>query len=267
VGAGESDRLSKRWGTDSTYIGVEKYYIHTDHLNTPRRISRASDNQIVWRWDNDPFGRHTANEDPDGDSQLFTFALRYPGQYYDEETGLHYNYFRDYDPATGRYIESDPIGLAAGLNTYGYVGGNPVRYADPSGLLLPALALPFVAGGSSAGFWTTLAGITGLALLAGPSAELNEAPPESKEWIDDPQAQVEYDYYKAQCKGPLPPSGDKCQDLRNLQQQAQMCAELRQQWDDRWMPGKHELEILKELQRAQKYRRLAEQCEQQKKTV
>ncbi|MET4163563.1 RHS repeat-associated protein [Marinobacterium sp. MBR-111] len=134
VGAGESDRLSKRWGTDSTYIGVEKYYIHTDHLNTPRRISRASDNQIVWRWDNDPFGRHTANEDPDGDSQLFTFALRYPGQYYDEETGLHYNYFRDYDPATGRYIESDPIGLRAGLNTYSYVYNSPLKYIDHYGL-------------------------------------------------------------------------------------------------------------------------------------
>jgi RHS repeat-associated protein len=107
------------------------YYIHTDHLNTPRRIS---DNQIVWRWDNDPFGRHTANEDPDGDSQLFTFSLRYPGQYYDEETGLHYNYFRDYDPSTGRYIQSDPIRLEGGLNTYAYVGGNPTAYVDPLGL-------------------------------------------------------------------------------------------------------------------------------------
>ena len=134
VGAGESDRLSKRWGTDATYIGVEKYYIHTDHLNTPRRISRASDNQIVWRWDNGPFGRHTANEDPDGDSQLFTFSLRYPGQCYDEETGLHYNYFRDYDPNTGRYIESDPIGLEGGLNTYKYVRGNPLSYFDSKGL-------------------------------------------------------------------------------------------------------------------------------------
>ncbi|WP_422730704.1 RHS repeat-associated core domain-containing protein [Marinobacterium iners] len=97
-------------------------------------MSRANDNQIVWRWDNDPFGRHTANEDPDGDSQLFTFSLRYPGQYYDEETGLHYNYFRDYDPSTGRYIESDPIGLEGGLNTYLYVGANPLQLIDPFGL-------------------------------------------------------------------------------------------------------------------------------------
>jgi len=89
---------------------------------------------IVWRWDSDPFGTTVASEDPDGDSSLFPYRLRFPGQYIDAETGLSYNGFRDYDSQTGRYPQSDPIGLAGGLNTYAYVGESPLLHIDPLGL-------------------------------------------------------------------------------------------------------------------------------------
>lgn len=110
------------------------HYIYTDHLQTPRVITRASDNTMVWRWDHtDPFGLYQPNENPSGVG-AFTYNPRFPGQVFDKETNNHYNYFRDYDPQTGRYLQSDPIGLAGGIDTYGYVEGNPVSKTDPMGL-------------------------------------------------------------------------------------------------------------------------------------
>ncbi len=110
-------------------------YLHFDHLGTPRLATNDSQT-VVWRWDGDAFGATAADEDPDGDMNAMTINLRFPGQYYDYETGLHYNYHRTYDPATGRYLESDPIGLNGGLNTYGYVRMNPTSFTDSKGLEL-----------------------------------------------------------------------------------------------------------------------------------
>jgi RHS repeat-associated protein len=72
------------------------------------------------------------------------FDLRYPGQVFDEETGLSYNLHRYYDAATGRYMQADPIGLEGGWNRFGYVGGDPLGAIDPLGLS------GFVPGGGSA---------------------------------------------------------------------------------------------------------------------
>ena len=114
--------------------GFDLFYIWADHLGTPRLISDTT-NVARWEWaHNDPFGNNAPNENPAG-AGAFAFNLRFPGQYYDAETGLHYNYFRDYDASLGRYVQSDPIGLKGGLNTYSYAGGQPLTVADPTGLL------------------------------------------------------------------------------------------------------------------------------------
>jgi len=96
-------------------------------VGAPQAVT-AFDGATVWRADWEPFGSVVI-----GEGNL-TSHLRFPGQYFDEETGLHYNYYRHYDPETGRYLESDPIGLSGGLNTFAYVGGDPVTLFDPWGL-------------------------------------------------------------------------------------------------------------------------------------
>ncbi|MFZ6658118.1 RHS repeat-associated core domain-containing protein, partial [Undibacterium sp. TJN19] len=128
---------------------VRMYDIHTDHLDTPRVITDSSGTE-VWRWDSAPFGETLPNEQPTNATSKFTFNIRFAGQYFDQETGLHYNYFRDYDPRTGRYVESDPIGLAGGMTTYGYVGANPVSGIDPNGLILPVFGRALAAAAACA---------------------------------------------------------------------------------------------------------------------
>jgi RHS repeat-associated protein len=130
--------------------GAQMYFIQTDQLNTPRLIA-TSTGTTVWRWDQgEPFGNDVPNNNPSG-AGAFDFPLRFPGQYFDRETNLAYNYFRDYDPATGRYIQSDPMSVAKHvtrwrvnfgtpaqapleLDTYAFVSGNPLHLVDPTGL-------------------------------------------------------------------------------------------------------------------------------------
>ena len=109
------------------------YYIHTDHLNSPRRIYNQAQ-QLVWLWENtEPFGDSVPNENPNG-LGTFTCNLRFPGTYADTETGTLHNWHRTLAPALGRYHQSDPIGLEGGINTYLYVLANPLSYIDPLGL-------------------------------------------------------------------------------------------------------------------------------------
>jgi RHS repeat-associated protein len=134
--------------------------VHTDHLGTPRKMVDNA-NQTVWQWPYSAFGDNA----PTGILKPTTSAaaafvslpaqagsgtttasllalssptqinnLRMPGQYFDKESNLHYNYYRSYQATQGRYTQNDPIGLAGGWNRFGYVEGNPLMYADPYGL-------------------------------------------------------------------------------------------------------------------------------------
>ena len=110
-----------------------KVYIHSDHLNAPSKATNDAQ-QIVWEWNREAFGLGRTDNDPDADESKTNIPLRFAGQYKDGESGLFYNYFRYYNPQTGRYVTSDPIGLNGGINTYGYAGSNPVYWIDPYGL-------------------------------------------------------------------------------------------------------------------------------------
>jgi len=113
---------------DPPVIATGLYYIHNDHLGTPQVITDQSQT-VAWQADYEPFGETSVT------TNTIANNLRFPGQYCDEESGLHQNYFRDYDPGLGRYVQSDPIGLRGGLNTYAYVESNPLSYSDQLGLL------------------------------------------------------------------------------------------------------------------------------------
>ncbi|MDV3441543.1 RHS repeat-associated core domain-containing protein, partial [Pseudomonas otitidis] len=113
----------------TTIASTTLTYLHSDHLNTPRLATNQGGN-LVWSWPSDAFGVGQ----PKTYGSNIDVILRFPGQIADAHSALYYNYFRDYDPETGRYVESDPIGLDGGLNTYGYVMGNPIYYTDTLGL-------------------------------------------------------------------------------------------------------------------------------------
>ncbi len=127
--------------------GYTHFYVHANQLNAPFRVTRPSDNKLMWTWYADPFGTDLPNENPAG-AGTFKYNLRFPGQIYDLHAGLHYNYHREYDPQVGRYVQSDPIGLDGGMSTYVYASGSPLMRFDQEGLLdsLPEWLVDGVAG-------------------------------------------------------------------------------------------------------------------------
>jgi RHS repeat-associated protein len=125
VGSGASQKLN---------------YVQPDALGTPRVVidpTRGASGTAIWEWDlaGEAFGNSVPDQDVDGDGVAFVFDMRFPGQRYDAASGLNYNYFRDYESGTGRYAQSDPIGLHGGIATYPYVNSKPLKLIDSLGLL------------------------------------------------------------------------------------------------------------------------------------
>lgn len=130
---------------DGGYI----YYVQPDHLGTPRAVVDPIRDTAVWQWDlkSDVFGLTPPDQDADNDGVTFALDMRFPGQRWDENSGAFHNGYRDYDPAIGRYLQSDPIGLGDGPATYTYVGSGPLTGLDPLGLAtmtMPAGASPMI---------------------------------------------------------------------------------------------------------------------------
>jgi RHS repeat-associated protein len=149
---------------DYIYVGGEivalvndgvLYFVHNDHLGRPEVVTDGNQ-AVVWSSENNAFGNNP------GTDLIGGLNLGFPGQYYDIESGTYYNYFRTYDATTGRYLQSDPIGLAGGLNSSGYAFGNPVRFSDPYGIVPPQLI--------GAGVGALIGGVSGaVTAMSGPN--------------------------------------------------------------------------------------------------
>ena len=177
---------STTWGQSARYIylptasgpmpvaaiyGTKHYAIQSDHLNTPRRLIQ-SDGQVAWQWAYSAFGdeqptiaknrfANVALNQSFGSTTVtaVTFNLRYPGQYFDQESDLHYNYHRSYSARIGRYTQADPIDLAGGWNRFSYVGQNPLSHIDPTGLVKWAGEMYSINAGAAVGggqYWLDL---------------------------------------------------------------------------------------------------------------
>ena len=218
--------------TETSPASEEIYYFHNDHLGTLQAMTDDSQT-VVWQVDYRPFGETTISV------ASVENNLRFPGQYFDAESGLHYNYFRDYDPSLGRYIQSDPIGLQGGINTYGYAYQNPVMYTDPNGLNPAAGCLAGAWGGPvgfgvGAGIGTAIAG--GIALAA-----ILSTPGDTP--TDDSARQAEYQRAKNFCDTPPPPGSNDCSTLSKQIDHAEQCISLYEAWDAKWLPGRHSQKI------------------------
>jgi RHS repeat-associated protein len=253
-GAASSGRTEYIWlpTDDGSAIPValfrnNRYYnIHSDHLGTPRLVT---DDQAkpVWQWaysafgDNKPTGILKATTNPNSaitnqpvllqaTGVGTTLNLRFPGQYADSETGHFYNYHRTLMPGGGRYTQPDPSGLDGGWSRFGYSNQNPINYYDPTGhVALPALASGLAIGG---------------ALVLMTPAGQDAAKGAANGAADEVEKHMSWLANKYKCiMPPKPPGMSLCEYWKSKKPKLKACIDSKQSWDDRWEPGRHNLDI------------------------
>ncbi|WP_245879459.1 RHS repeat-associated core domain-containing protein, partial [Xanthomonas pisi] len=235
------------------------HYIEPDHLGSPRAVIDPTRDAAVWTWSlkGEAFGNTAPNQDPDADGTSFVFDMRFPGQRYDAASGLNQNYFRDYEAATGRYGQSDPIGLAGGINSYAYVGSSTLQMMDPSGLaaasmplLGPSVRIPLgnplvwaAVGGAAIGAGFN-AGYEYLSGGASPGTDLYDwtHPQASTANSDGPsdsaRRDAQYGVYKDLQRAGYQRDPDPCKELRNRINFLKKINAMRKAWDSDWPHSK-----------------------------
>ncbi|NSX56944.1 RHS repeat protein [Parasulfitobacter algicola] len=223
-GAGTSTLLREYVWMDMTPVAViengQVYFIRADHIGRPV-FATDSNGTKVWEATYLPFGGiHTTSGD--------AINLRFPGQWFQSEAGLHQNWMRDYDPTTGRYIQADPLGLVDGASVYGYALQNPGRYIDPRGEYAGAI----IGGGIRIGIGIGIrAGIRyGARYLASQMTKNGASLPRAQEKERGRERRA----YSTYCKNPPPSTGNRCQDLKNNYEHAKQCLAMRQSFGKKW---------------------------------
>jgi len=250
---------------------VALFYIHSDGLNTPRQVTRPSDHTAMWTWNSDPFGTDAANPNPAG-AGTFAYNLRFPGQLFDGQGGLHANGFRDYDPAIARYAQGDPIGLNGGsFSTYAYANANPTGNVDPTGMFVAPVPLPVAAPLAAPIAVIAGAGLVGYGIGTAISNTFTVPIQDAIEKVfpyptNDPGLQQEIEReanrqeYKSRCNEPPPPGLDPCELAKWNLKKAQDCKALRNANTARWWGGtdtQHDPQLQRDLDNAIKNAELA----------
>ncbi|MBB2488057.1 RHS domain-containing protein, partial [Mitsuaria sp. WAJ17] len=273
-------------------------FLHNDHLGAPLQATNSK-GQLLWAAVYEPFGQATiVSHTPSAEWPVVEINLRLPGQYWDEETGLHYNFRRIYSTVAGRYIQNDPIGLMGGINEYAYVSGKPFSHFDPTGLSALGDAGEIIGcwGGRVAGgaigevIFPPGGGFVGAMIgcragrrggrAAGEWLHTKLSPPYQKDAEDDSDAPNFVDTFEAIvdrlryhnfCDKPPPKTGDKCMDRQRKIDHKKECIAMRQKLEDDHYPQgnpKHQRHIralVKQLNRLEEIHKEDRRCQERLK--